>query len=72
MKLVTKCIKFNISMGVRREEQKGAFPPAPSPLAGQNSMFFDFFSKENTVVCFCPPLEKKSADAHEYRFKFQE
>ncbi len=38
---------------------------------GQNSMFFDFFERKwyvlgifRQIVCFCPHLERKSADAH--------
>jgi len=43
----------------------------PPPLAGQNSVFFDFFERKY-IVCFCPAPWKilpsngiKCADAHD-------
>jgi hypothetical protein len=63
-------------MGVRREGKRQPLHPPPPPLAGQNSMFFNFFEENNIFLCFfrqivcfwkiLPSPGKKSVDAHAY------
>jgi len=80
IKIVTLLVFEVQTMGVRRGGQEGAL----TPLADQNSMFFDFLEENSMflgffrqIVCFGPPWKilpspgKKYADAHGTNFEVQ-